>query len=66
MGHIKFKDALHTKWRTDQTNYNHELYAICKEFPGITLKQARKIRMQRKTELKAKRLQQEINDIKEG
>ncbi len=55
---IEFTDVYHTKWRHDQTAYNHELYAICREF-DCSMKEARIIRRQRKAERELKELQQE-------
>jgi len=54
---IIYNDPYHTKWRTDQTNYNHELYAICKEF-NCTMKQARVIRRKRKAEQELKKFEE--------
>ena len=54
---IKYHDTYHKKWREDQTAYNHELYAICKEF-DCSMKEARVIRRRRLAERDLKALQE--------
>ena len=62
---IIYTDPYHAKWRHDQTSYNRELVAICKEFPNLTLKQARVIRRKRKAQRVQRKAEQELKEFKE-